>query len=148
MEKAKVECVVGQRFSRDITFDEESIREFARLAGDENPLHYNTELASRTRFGGLIASGTHSAAIMMGAVAAFSARFGPALGLEFSVKLKRPVRAGERLHIEWEVSAIEEKPSLGGSIVSFTGRVINNKGETAVSGFAKGLLLPGVDSLS
>lgn len=143
-----MECVVGQRFSRDVTFDEKSIREFARLAGDENPLHYNAELASRTRFGGLIASGTHSAAIMMGAVSAFSARFGPALGLEFSVKLRRPVRAGECLHIEWEVSAIEEKPKLGGSIVSFTGRVINNKGETAVSGFAKGLLFPRVDSLS
>lgn len=143
-----MECVVGQRFSRDVTVDEESIREFARLVGDENPLHHDKELASLTRFGGLIASGTHSASIMMGAVAAFTAQFGPSLGLEFFVKLRKPVRAGERLHIEWEVSAIEKKPSLGGSIVSFTGRVINNKGETAVSGSAKGLVMTRVDFLS
>ena len=142
-----MECVVGQRFSRDVTFDEESIREFARMVGDKNQLHHDKEMASRTRFGGLIASGTHSAAIMMGVVTAFSAQFGPSLGLEFSVMLRKPIRAGERLHIEWEVSAIEKKPSLGGSVVSFTGRMINNKDETAVSGFVKGLLMMEDDSL-
>ena len=143
-----MQCEVGQRISREVTFDEESIREFARLVGDENPLHHDKELAARTRFRGLIASGTHSAAVMMGPMTAFAVQFGSALGLEFSVKLKKPVRAGEHYRIEWEISKIEEKPSLKGSIVSFTGRVINNKGETMLSGFVKCLIMESTDSLS
>ena len=141
-------CVVGQRFSRDVTVNQESIREFARLVGDENPLHHDKGLAALTRFGGLIASGTHSASIMMGAVAAFTAQFGPSLGLEYSVKLRKPVRAGERLRIEWEVSAIERNPLLGGRVVSFNGRLINDKDETVVSGFAKGLIMANADAFS
>ncbi len=148
MDKVKMQYEVGQRISREVTFDEESIREFARLAGDENPLHHDKELAARTRFRGLIASGTHSAAIMMSPLTAFTVQFGSVLGLEFSVKFRKPVRAGEHLHIEWEISEIEEKPSLEGSIVSFTGQVINNKGETVVSGFMKCLIMKSSGSLS
>lgn len=143
-----MECVVGQRFSRDVTIDDQSIREFARLVGDENPLHHDKELASLTRFGGLIASGTHSASVMMGAMAAFTVQFGPSLGLEFSVKLRKPVLAGEHLRIEWEILAIERNSFLGGRVVSFNGRLINNKGETVVSGFAKGLIMANADAFS
>lgn len=46
---------IGERFARELMFDERSVREFAVMALDPNPLHLDVVAASRTRFGGLIA---------------------------------------------------------------------------------------------
>ncbi|HAL49183.1 MAG TPA: acyl dehydratase, partial [Dehalococcoidia bacterium] len=48
---------VGQTATRDLTVTPESVRSFAELTGDYNPLHFDEAFASGTRFKGLIAQG-------------------------------------------------------------------------------------------
>jgi acyl dehydratase len=56
---------VGRRFlSRTHVVDETEIRAFARQF-DPQPFHLDEEAAKRTIFGGLVASGWHTAAITM-----------------------------------------------------------------------------------
>jgi hypothetical protein len=57
---------VGERFTRRASFDADSIRKFATLCGDHNPLHHDERAAAASRFGTLIASGPHVVALMMG----------------------------------------------------------------------------------
>ena len=70
---------VGERFSRRVTLDADSIRTFASLCGDHNPLHHDAQAAAAGPFGALIASGPHVVALMMGLDAtSLSARGNPA----------------------------------------------------------------------
>ena len=46
---------VGQTARRSLTLTREHVDTFARLTGDYNPLHFDAEFASRTRFGALVA---------------------------------------------------------------------------------------------
>ncbi len=52
-----MDITVGQKASREITVTEEMVRTFARLTGDYNPLHFDTEFTARTRFKRLIVQG-------------------------------------------------------------------------------------------
>ena len=65
---------VGERFCRDVTFDPNIIHSFAATAGDHNPLHHDATFARRSRIGGVIASGAHYGALLMGMVATQIAR--------------------------------------------------------------------------
>ena len=47
---------VGQTASRELTVTAETVRKYAEVTGDYNPLHFDEEFAQKTRFGGLIAS--------------------------------------------------------------------------------------------
>ena len=114
---------VGHQFARIVTFDEASIRAFATASGDENPLHHDADVAAASRFGGLIASGTHHGALMMGLVATELTRHGPGVGMEFTLSFRKPVRAGSTMRLAWVVTAIEPAPRLGGAIVRMEGTV-------------------------
>jgi acyl dehydratase len=54
-------------WTREITARE--IELFAELTGDRNPLHFDQEFASRTRFGGLVAQGGVTAGLFNALVA-------------------------------------------------------------------------------
>ena len=112
----------GYRFSRFHTFDEEQVRAFALAAGDENPLHHDVEFARGTRFGGLIASGTHTASLLMGLTASHFAQKGTVLGINFSVELLRRVLASETVWFEWSVTSIGAR-SGGGCVLEWRGSV-------------------------
>jgi acyl dehydratase len=114
---------VGHRVTRTVTFDAAAIRAFATAAGDANPLHHDADFAATTRFGGLIASGTHHGALMMGLVATELTRHGTGVGLDFSLSFRKPVPAGSTMRLEWEVTATEPAPRLGGTIAHLAGRV-------------------------
>ena len=115
--------MIGHRFFRTVTFDEAAIRAIATAAGDENPLHHDAAFAAATRFGGLIASGTHHGALMMGLVATELTRHGAGVGLEFGLTFRKPVRAGSTMRLEWVVTTIEKAPRLGGWEVRMEGTV-------------------------
>jgi acyl dehydratase len=114
---------VGHHFSRTVTFDEAAIRAFALAAGDENPLHHDADFAQASRFGGIIASGTHHGALMMGLVATELTRLGAGVGLDFGLSFRKPLPAGATARLEWEVTALEQAPRLGGVIAHLAGRV-------------------------
>jgi acyl dehydratase len=104
--------LVGQCFgSRSHTVGAEEIKEFAR-AWDPQPFHLDEGEAARTIFGGLAASGWHTAAITMGLVV--RGEFRPAngilgLGVE-DLRWPAAVRPGDTLRVVSEV--VEVRPSI------------------------------------
>ena len=143
---------VGDRFMRRASFDAASIRTFATLCGDRNPLHHDERAASASRFGTLIASGPHVVALMMGLDATFLSREGDALGLGFEFRFVKAVPAGAELTLEWTIAGIEHKVSLDGDVVSVEGRAVDDAGVVYVTATGRNLVrgvapLRGVDPL-
>lgn len=128
----------GERFEQSLTLDAEAISDFARRAGDFNPLHHDPAVAAASRFGTLIASATHYNALFMGMVATwFSERVPVALGLEFNLRLKGAVRADEPLNLCWTITGVQPKPHHRGAVVSLEGRITGAGGEVKVDADAK-----------
>src|SRR6185436_10635575 len=103
--------VIGQTFgSGQLLIEKERARAFA-LEFDPQPFHLDEEAAQRTIFGGLAASGWHTAAVTMRLLV--ESELQPAGGIvgagfdEF--RWPQPVRPGDELHIESEV--LEVRPS-------------------------------------
>lgn len=102
---------VGQKFrSGRVRIDKERIKAFA-AEFDPQPFHLDEDAARDTMFGGLAASGWHTAAVTMRLLVESDLK--PAGGIvgagadEF--RWPRPVRPGDELRIESEV--IEVRPS-------------------------------------
>jgi len=129
-------AIVGERFEETVQLSAESIRAFASSVGDTNPLHHDEEVAARSRFGGLIASGTHGASLLMALTASHFSRHAQPLGLEFKLHLRKAVHAGDTLRLAWTVSRVQEKRSLGGDLVWLDGEAINQRGEAALGASA------------
>ena len=47
----------GQKARRTLTLTADHVKTFAQLTGDYNPLHFDREFASRTKFGKLVVQG-------------------------------------------------------------------------------------------
>jgi 3-hydroxybutyryl-CoA dehydratase len=131
---------IGDRFTKEVAFTEESIREFATYVGDSNPLHHDQAVAAASSFGRLIASGIQTFSMMLAAVPDYLRPWQPNVGLEASVQLLRPVRAGDRAHIEWEVTDIADTPKLKGWIITVNGRLVRDDGVLALTAISKSLV--------
>ena len=119
---------VGERFERRAVFDAASIRRFAAMSGDENPLHHDDAAAAAGPFGRLIASGPHVSSLMMGLDATYFSRHFDALGLAFDFRFVKAITDGTELTLEWTITGSEAKPSLDGFIVTVEGRAIDDAG--------------------
>ena len=102
---------VGQVFSTaSLRVTAEEIKAFARQF-DPQPFHLDEAAAQKTMFGGLAASGWHTAALMMRLIV----ESGPAIAGGFvgsgvdELRWLRPVRPGDELHGTCEV--MEMRPS-------------------------------------
>lgn len=131
---------VGQSFSRTICFDEASVKLFATLVGDPNPLHHDKEAAKKSRFGRIIASGTQTSSILAAMVASELCRLRPSLGLKISFCFKRPVYTEVEMNAKWEIISIEPSPQLGGDIITFSGQLTTMDFTLLVSGTAVSLV--------
>lgn len=60
---------VGDVARRTRTVRPEDIELFSELTGDRNPLHYDAELAARTRFAGIIVQGGVTSGLLNAVVA-------------------------------------------------------------------------------
>jgi acyl dehydratase len=100
---------VGRRFtSGEYSIDERQIREFA-AAFDPQPFHLDDVAARKSIFGGLVASGWHTAAVSMRLNVTSLPIAGGILGLGGELTWPRPVRPGDVLRVESEV--VEVIPS-------------------------------------
>jgi 3-hydroxybutyryl-CoA dehydratase len=133
----------GERFSKVHCFRPEDVIAFAMAAGDDNPLHHDAEFAARSRFGGLIVSGTHTTALLLGLTASHFAKRGSVVGHGFSVRFERPVRADERVTLEWCVTRVDALAGRSGQHVWLEGCVRSAAGEVLVS--ATGEVRVGID---
>ena len=130
----------GDRFGSRVELSEADVGRFARSSGDENPLHHDRDYASSTRFGGLLASGPHTSALLMGCTASHFSRTGPMLGLDFAFRFKKPVLANQTVTIEWLVVDVRASARLGGALVELRGRMRDAGGTTVVGASGRVLL--------
>ena len=79
------------RFSATYSLTSELVSSFTRLAGDDNPIHHNPELVAKTRFGRLIASGTHTTSLLLGLTASYFSKGISKIDLDYWIRFKRPV---------------------------------------------------------
>lgn len=133
---------IGETCSSTLALPAESIKSFATLVNDLNPLHHDDAYAAQSRFGGLIASGTQPTAHFMALLATHFSQSRQPLGLEFDIKLKRAVHAGDTLTLSWRVTAAYWKPSLNGDLATLDGEAVNQRGEVALLGRATILVMP------
>ncbi|HWG85230.1 MAG TPA: MaoC family dehydratase [Deinococcales bacterium] len=134
----------GQTYrSGSLTLTPESIKAFARDF-DPQPFHTDEAAAAGSFFGGLAASGWHTAALTMRLLVTGEFRIAGGLigaGVE-DLRWPRPVRPGESLSIESEVLAVRSlrsRPTHG--LVKLRTVTRNAAGET-VQEFTASLVVP------
>jgi len=110
MKKGKTfaELAVGMMVSTQNTVSEQDVIDFARVSGDNNPLHMDEAYAKTTQFGGRIAHGALSASYISGVLG--NDLPGPgAVFLELNLKFVRPVRIGDTVTSTAEVAEMIER---------------------------------------
>jgi acyl dehydratase len=101
-----------ERFSSEVTLTPSMVGAYANAAGDDNPVHRDAEFAASTRYGRLIASGTHTTALLLGLTASHFSKKGAMVGLEFWVRFRRPIYADETILLEWLVVKVTPNDKL------------------------------------
>jgi acyl dehydratase len=124
-----VEVGATARRSRRIT--ERDIELFTELTGDRNPLHYDAEVAGRSRFRGVIVQG----GVTSGLLNAVVAEDLPGPGSVFvnvDWNFTAPVRPGDEITAEVEVlEAREDKP-----LTRLRTTIVNQEGTVVLDGTA------------
>jgi acyl dehydratase len=119
---------VGDTASRTRTVSARDIELFTELTGDRNPLHYDEEAASSTRFGGLIVQGGVTSGLLNAVVAEDLPGPGTVF-LHVDWDFKAPVRPGDEITAEVEVLETRaDKPltKLRTTITNQEGTVVLN----------------------
>jgi acyl dehydratase len=122
---------VGQKFLSDrFQMDEERIRSFA-TEFDPQPFHLDRAKAQASIFGGLAASGWHTAAVTMHLLVTGGLPLGNGIiGLGGELVWPNPTRAGDTLHVESEIIEItpsRSKPNQ--AVVKAKSTTLNQRGE-------------------
>lgn len=116
--------------------DQEEVLAYNR-ANDPWPFHIDPEAASKSPFGGLIASGGYTISLMYRLSHEVVNRPGRAWaflgGFDWQIKFLEPVRAGDRLHER--ITIIEKRPSSkpGRGIIKDRVEVINDRERVVLS---------------
>jgi len=145
--KAFEDIAIGDRSELgSYRFTAEEIIRFAK-AFDPQPFHTSEESAAASHFGGLIASGWHTASVFMKLYVAFDRRHdwpagaetergeygGPSPGFE-DLRWLKPVHAGDTLSYVTEVTEKRDLGSMPGwGLVIFRSEAHNQNGELAYS---------------
>jgi acyl dehydratase len=122
----------GQKFgSGRLRVDRDRIKSFA-AEFDPQPFHLDEEAARNSLFGGLAASGWHTAALTMRLLVESELKpAGGILGAGFDeFRWPRPVRPGDELHLEsevLEVRASKSRPDQG--VIKVRTTTMNQNGE-------------------
>jgi len=134
---------LGERFTTaSCAVTEQQIKTFAREF-DPQPFHLDDAAGRTTLFGGLVASGWHTAALTMRLIIEAGPWFaGGTLGMGAEIKWRKPVRPGDVLHVESEVielTPLQSRTDRGRIVMLSETR--NARGET-VQTIASQLLVP------
>ena len=120
---------VGQRATRSLTLTAESVKAFASLTGDYNPLHFDAEFAAGTPFKRLVVQG----GLTTGLLHALVAMDMPGPGTVFlsqNWKFTAPVFIGDTITAQAEVLSIHAtKPVTQVGI-----RVVRDDGQVVLEG--------------
>ncbi len=122
---------VGAVERRTRTISRRDIELFTEISGDRNPIHYDDELAARSRFGGVVVQGGVTSGLMNALVA--EQLPGPgSVFLEVSWRFLAPVKPGDEITAEATVTAVrEDKP-----ITTLATKITNQDGVVVLDGTA------------
>ena len=125
------DLVLGMRFkSPEKRITREDIKRFASEF-DPQPYHIDEAAAERSVFGGLAASGWHTAAIAM-RLCTTCRPFGPhplfGAGVD-ELRWLKPVRPGDTIHVEGEVVELVPSKSKPQGVARIKWTAINQNGE-------------------
>src|SRR5262245_7689548 len=122
---------VGQRATRTLTLTGEHVKMYAEISGDYNPLHFDADFVSRTKFQRLVVQG----GLTTGLLHALAAMDLPGPGTVFlsqNWKFTAPVFIGDTITAEGEVVSLHPtKP-----VTQLRVRVPRQTGETVLEGEA------------
>ena len=106
---------------------------------DPQPFHLDEEAARHTMFGGLAASGWHTAAITMRLLVSGGPKLANGvLGAGGEIEWKMPTRPGDTLHVESEVvELIPSRSRTDRGMLVLRSRTINQHGEVVQNLSAK-----------
>jgi acyl dehydratase len=122
---------VGQRARRTRTVTARDIELFTELTGDRNPLHYDEELAGRSRFAGPIVQGGVTSGLLNAVVAEDLPGPGTVF-LHVDWSFRAPVRPGDAITAEVEVLEVRpDKP-----IAKLRTTITNQEGTVVLEGEA------------
>jgi acyl dehydratase len=122
---------VGATASRTRTISERDIELFTELTGDRNPLHYDLDAASNSRFGGIIVQGGVTSGLLNAVVAEDLPGPGSVF-LHADWDFTAPVRPGDEITAEVEVlEAREDKP-----LTRLRTTITNQEGTVVLDGSA------------
>jgi acyl dehydratase len=129
--------MVGDEASLSRTVVDSDITRFTEISGDRNPLHYDAELAARTRFGEIVVQGGVTSAILNAVVAEKLPGPGTVF-LNVTWDFTAPVRPGDQITGEVQVLEVrEDKP-----ITRLSTRVVRGDGVVALQGTALCYTMP------
>lgn len=124
---------VGDTFSHTLTYNQADVNTFARITGDNNPIHLDAEFAAKTPFGRPIVHGFYSASV-------FSMVFGtkfPGEGTIYmfqDMKFLAPVFVEEEYIAKFEVIEVNTEKHIG--IIKCLLEHVNS-GKVVIEGNAK-----------
>ena len=122
---------VGDAFHIERFISENDVLTFARITGDDNPLHVDAEYAESTRFGHRIVHGV----LLLGLISKVLGRDYPGPGsvaVSISCRFLRPVRVNSNVRVEIK---IVEKLERRGHVKAKT-YVYNDANQMALAGEA------------
>jgi len=114
---------------RNFKFSQQDVLEFARISGDRNPLHLDSEFTKTTPFGKPIIHGMLSASI-----------FSKLLGMEFpgtgTIYLEQSLKFHKPMFVDIEYVATLTLKSVENGIFKISTEIHSNSGELTLSGEA------------
>ena len=117
---------VGDSATRTRIVRAQDIELFTELTGDRNPVHYDEELAARSRFGGIVVQGGVTSGLLNAVVAEDLPGPGSVF-LNVNWNFRVAVRPGDELTARVEVTGVrEDKPvsTLAMAITNQDGAVV------------------------
>jgi acyl dehydratase len=109
---------------------------FARLTGDDHPIHYDDTFAAKTRFGKRLAHGLLLMSMTALGATQISRQLQDAMValVEQRCRFLKPTFVGDTVTSRFEVSTIDHKPHRDMSLVRFNVRLLNAAGEIVLEG--------------
>jgi 3-hydroxybutyryl-CoA dehydratase len=129
---------VGQTFvGEKHKIGDEQFSVFARMTGDDHPIHYDDAYAAKTRFGKRLAHGLLVMSMTALGATSMSRRIEDAMVafIEQGAKFLKPVFVGDVLQSHFEVASVATKPDSGKALVRFKVTLVNDRNETVLEGF-------------
>lgn len=129
---------VGQTFEgEERPIGDEQFGDFARMTGDDHPIHYDDSYARKTRYGKRLAHGLLVMSMTALGATSMSRRMEDTMVafVEQGARFVKPVFVGDTLKSRFEVASIERKPGRDKALVRFNVRLVNGRGETVLEGF-------------